>query len=442
MTKTFNLTARPHQSQVLANWLATRPGAADRAFDRAVERINNAQVITSSNSDAMAGLFAPIASSSGYSVTDQTAMLVGTVYACLSKLGGAVTQLPIHQYRLNIDGDRQKAAKTPLWWLLNESPAAAWTAASWKEWIVRCVHLRGDQHTEIIRDTRASAGGAIIGLLPHHPDQVNIRALSDGHLVYDVTSPYTGKVYTVHQDDMLHFSGFGFNGLRSISAIQHAARSAIGNSLAAADYAGKTIGEGAMPQIAIKYPNAMKAGQAKDLRDSFVATYSGSGSRKLPLILTEGGEVQTLSISPADIQLLESRRFDREDICQILGVPPVLIGDNDKTSSWGTGIEQITLGFVKYTVKPHLIRWEEELNRKLFRNAGPFVEFDLGGLLRGDTKAQSDAFRAALGGPGLGDGYMSVNEVRRLQNLPPVADGDAVFKATPKTATAPAPANP
>jgi HK97 family phage portal protein len=153
--------------------------------------------------------------------------------------------------------------------------------------------------------------------------------------------------------------------------------------------------------------------------------------------LAEGGEVHELSISPIDMQLLESRRYEREDICQAMGVPPVLIGDNDKTSSWGTGIEQITLGFVRYTIKPHLVRWEEELNRKLFRNAGPFVEFNLDALLRGDSKAQAESFRAAIGGPGTGNGYQTVNEIRRIKNLPPMAGGDELFKATPPSTPQP-----
>jgi HK97 family phage portal protein len=256
-------------------------------------------------------------------------------------------------------------------------------------------------------------------------------------VVYDTVCPFTGEVKTVDQDDMLHFSSFGFNGLCSLSAIQHAAKQAIGNSLASAEYTGRTIGEGALPQIALEFAGKMTPEQAKQLRDSFVATYTGVGARKLPLVLTEGGKVTELSISPVDLQLIESRRYEKEDICQALGVPPVIIGDNDKTSSWGTGIEQITLGFVKFTVKPMLRRWEEELNRKLFRNAGQFIEFELDGLLRGDSKAQAEVFKSALGGPGTGDGYMTVNEIRRLKNLPRLDGGDELFKAQRGTAQPP-----
>lgn len=439
MTQTFNLSAERHVSRVLSDWVASRPGGMERAG------FSNQTAVISSDREGMLDLFQPITTPSGFPVNDRTAMCVSTVYACLSKISGAISQLPVNQYRLNQDDDREKSKRNALWWLLNESPEAAWTAASWKEWIVRCVHLRGDQHTEIIRGKRASNYGEPIGFKVHHPDYVHPRRVVD-RLVYDVQDIYTGACYTVDQDDMLHFAGFGFDGLRSISAVQHAARTGIGNSLAAADYTGRSIGEGAMPQIAVMYPNKMAADQQKLLRESFVATYgqaNGGGpsnARKLPLVLTEGAIAKELSISPVDMDLLASRRFEKEDICQALGVPPILIGDNDKTSSWGTGIEQITLGFVRYTIKPHLARWGEELNRKLFRNAGPFLEFDLDELLLGDSKSQAEADRAALGGPGTGNGYKTQNEVRRSRNLPPLAGGDQLFKAVAKSSAAPAPA--
>lgn len=414
MSGIFKLEAVSRPSRVLGDWLKADPAAARRAG--VVQ--NQTVVTTSSDLEGMRALFAPINTPSGFAVTDQTAMLVSTVFACLSKISGAVLQLPVHQYSLNIDGDRDRMAPTPLWWMLNESPSAQWTAASWKEWIVRCVHLRGDQHTQILRGVGSNAGG-ITGLKPLHPDWVQTRPV-DGRLRYDVYDPYTRQAYGVDQDDMLHFAGFGFDGVRSLSAIQYAARTAISNSLAAGDYSGRTVGEGAMPKIALTYPNKLGKDQQELLRESFVATYTGPGAQKLPLILTEGGLAKELSMSPVDLQLLDSRRFEREDICQALGVPPVMIGENAKTSSWGTGVEQITLGFVKFTLKPHLCRWEEEMNRKLFRRAGQFVEFELDALLRGDSKAQAEVYRAALGGPGTGDGWMSTNQVRRLQNLKPL----------------------
>ncbi|MGJ7512352.1 phage portal protein [Variovorax sp. GT1P44] len=430
MTQTLNLSEKAHTSRVLTEWAASRPGAAKRMG------VQNATVV-SSNLDGMRDLFQYSPPASGFAVTDKTAMQVSTVFACLSKLSGAILQLPLNKYRFDKDDNRSKAERDDLWWKLNESPAPAWTAASWKEWIVRCVALRGDQHTEILRSRKGATFGEVSGFKVHHPDYVVPRRVGD-RLVYDVQDINTSKAYTVDQDDMLHFSGFGFDGLRALSMIQTAAKSGVGNALAAADYTGRSIGEGAMPQIALSWPNAVGPEQAKQTRDSFVDIYGGTGARKMPLVLANGGTVHELSMSPVDMDLLSSRRFEREDICQALGVPPILIGDNDKSSNSYTGIEQITLGFVKYTVKPHLTRWEEEMNRKLFRNAGPFLEFDLDELLRGDSKAQAEADRAALGGA-QGPGTKSVNEVRRSHNLPPLK-GDEYEKpfVVAKPAAAPA----
>lgn len=388
----------------------------------------------------MDDIFGARTDSNGPAVTDSSAMQVGTVFACLEKLGGVVLQLPLHQYRLDPAGDRERITPpTSIWWILNESPAPAWTAASWKEWIVRCVKLRGDQHTQILRSLK----GDVIGLKPLHPDLVYPRT-ERGRLFYDVWDIETGRAYGLEQDDMLHFTGFGFDGECSISAIKWAARNAISNTLSAAAYMAKSLQDHGMPKIALEYPAHMSQPQAQQARDSFVAAYLERSGRRMPLVLAEGGKAHELSISPVDMELMAARRMDKGEICEALGVPPIIIGDGEKTSSWGTGVEQVTLGWVRFTVQPMLARWEEELNRKLFRRAGQFVEFSLQALLRGDSKAQSDSYRAALGGPGSGDAWMSVNEVRKLQNLPRLADpaADETFRTQRVEAAPPPPPDP
>lgn len=375
------------------------------------------------------GLFGPGGGSFGPAVTDSSALQVGTVFACLSKLGGAVSQLPLHEYRERPERVQVTPA-TPLWWLLNEAPEPSWTASAWKQWVVRCVKLRGDQHTEILR-----RGADVVGFRVHHPDAV-VAARVNGRLRYACRHPDTQEIYGVDQDDMLHFTGFGFDGVSSMSAIKWAARNAIATELGAAKYIGKTITEGGMPRVALEYPANLAPGTANDLRESFAAIYGQGEGGRLPLVLANGGKAHELSISPVDMELLASRRLDKQTICEVMGVPPIIIGDSEKTSSWGTGVEQILLAWVKFDLAPMLTGWEEELNRKLFRRAGRFVEFNLGALLRGDSKAQSDSFRAALGGPGTGDGWMSVNEVRRLLNLPKLDDpaNDQPFRAQRNTA--------
>lgn len=388
--------------------------------------------VPASNESAMRQLL-QTGPSGDYRVTDASALRVSTVYACLARLSGAVLQLPLHQYQFGENGDRQRAPMDSLSWLLNESPHEDWTSASWKEWIVHCVALRGDQHTEIVR----SSSGAVRALRPLHPDHVTPRRV-DGRLAYRVFEAESREHRMVSREDMLHFCGYGFDGTRSLSIIQWAARQAVHNALAAGDHSGRTLAQGAMPKHAISYPQKLSKDQKDLVRETFYETYTNPAQAiPYPLVLTEGAKVEKLSISAIDLQLLDGRKFERDDICQAFGVPPVLIGDTEKASSWGTGIEQITLGFVLYTLKPHLVRWEEELNRKFFRRAGRFVEFELDGLLRGDTKAQADAFRVALGGPGTGDAYMTVNEVRRLKNLPPSTDpaSDRLYKAPTRPAT-------
>lgn len=359
-------------------------------------------------------------------VTDDTAMKVGAVYACLNKLSGAVAQMPIKEYRDREGGREEISPKSPIWWALNESPDAAWTASAWKAWIVRCVKLRGDQHTEIRRNNR----GEVLGFTVHHPDCV-VPNREEGRIRYSCKDIETGRIYSVDQDDMLHFTGFGFDGLRSVSAIRWAARNAIASELGAAQYMGKTITEGGLPRIALEYPANLLPKDAQALQSAFVATYGGGNGGKLPLVLTHGGKAHELSISPVDLELLASRRMDKQTICEVMGVPPIIIGDSEKTSSWGSGVEQVKIAWVTFDLAPMVIGWAEEINRKLYRRAGRFVEFALDALMQGDSKAQAEAFRAALGGPGSGDGWMSVNEIRKFKNLPRLTDpeADVPFKA-------------
>lgn len=434
MTTHHTLDTARHQSRVLSAWLDANPGARQRAGVQTPAQPRNA--VVSSNLAGMNDLFAPVTSSAGMPVNARTALQVATVYACLSKLSGAITQLPIHQYRLDNNGDRERMPPSSLWWLLNESPCDDRTSASWKEWIVQSVGLRGDQHTEILRK-----GAGVKAFKVHHPDCVRPRRV-DGRLRYDVWDPDTGRAYGVDQDDMLHFPGMGFDGLSSPSVIEHAARQAIGNSLAAADFAGRSMGEGGMPKMAISYPQEIDDEQIDFLHASFSKTYGQGRGRNLPLVLSEGAKAEQLSIKPVDLEFMALRKFEKSDICDAFGVPLVIIGDTEKATSWGAGIEQIVLGFVRFTIKPMLQRWEEELNRKLFRRAGQFVAFDLDAILAGDSKSQADYFRAALGGPGTGDGWMVPNEIRRLKNLPPIDGGSEPFRAQSSAAAqTPAPAS-
>lgn len=169
----------------------------------------------------------------------------------------------------------------------------------------------------------------------------------------------------------------------------------------------------------------MKQEQVDQLRGQFAERYQGVANSHRPLLLTNGLKVQPITLNAADAQLLESRKFQIEDICRVFGVPPFMVGHTEKTTSWGSGVESMGIGFVKYTLQGHLTAIEQEFNRKLFKTANNFAEFAVEGLLRADSTARSNYYRAALGGSG-GSGWMSVNEVRALENLPAIDGGEGV----------------
>ena len=354
----------------------------------------------------------------GVAVTDESAMRVSAVYACVRLIGGAIASLPLPVYRRTATG--RDRIDTPLEWLLNVEPTAAWSAASMWEWVIKCQTLRGDAFVQVLRDRT----GAVAGLLPLPPSAVRIEA-TNGRLRYYVQPP-TGAPYGLDQDDMLHFCGFGFDGMRSISVIAYAAHQAVGVALAADEFSARFYSNGGMPGFVFETEGKMDLAQQQLLKESFAQAVAGTKNAFRPFVTTQGVKLREITISPEDSQLLEARKFQVIDIARAFGIPPHMIGETEKTSSWGTGIEQMSLGFVKYTLQPYLTRIEQEVNRKLFRSPKTFCEFNLDGLLRGDSKAEADYLRQAIGGS-QGMGWMTVNEARRIKNLPPVDGGDELY---------------
>lgn len=417
-------------SVVLTQWKADREAA--RAGRAPVYNAGNGvQYLTSSDPKILEFLGRQPASS-GYPVTESSAMRVSAVYACIARIAGAIASMPLPLYQRTAEG-REKVSDAPLWWLLNEQPHPIWSAAAMWEWIIKCNCLRGDAFVQIIRNR----AGQVTALMPLHPDTVLVEVVSDDqciqqYLQYYVRPRFGGKSYGLHQDDVIHVPNLGFDGIRSPSIISHAAMQSIGIALAADDFSGKLYANGAMPKHAFIWQGKMDEEQISQLQNSYAARYTGTDKIGKPMVLSNGMEIKELSMSAADSELLESRKFQVIDIARAFGVPPHMIGATETSTSWGTGIEQQTIGFVKYTIQPYLNRIEQELNRKLFRTAKYFVEFNLDGLLRGDAKSESDYLRQAIGGS-QGPGWMTVNEARRTKNLPPIQEGDILY--TPKGTT-------
>ena len=365
----------------------------------------------------------------GTTVSATSAMRVSAVAACVAKIAGAIVSMPIHEYSLDGGEIPARLPRSDLWYLLNEQPSPQYTAASMWEGVSMAQLLRGDAFGLL----RWRMNGTLREILPLPWGSVSpVRTPGQG-VRYYVNLPSHGISTWFDPSDILHFPGLGFDDstMRSMSVIQFGARSAIGNALAMDEYSGKFFEGGAHPSIVLQAGAKMSETQITQLQHAFNSRYSGlANAHRLPLVLTEGVTAKELSLSAEDAQLLEARKFQVMDISRAFGVPGFMINESTGSTSWGTGLESIGRAFVQYTLQTWLRKIEQELNRKLYpRNNGRFLEFHREALYAGDIKAQSEADRSALGGPGSGDGYKSVNEVRRGHRLPPIDGGDEIYRA-------------
>lgn len=353
-------------------------------------------------------------------VSEAQAMRIGAVYASVALIGGAIAAMPYHLYQRTETG--RARYDTDLWWLLNESPDAAWTAASAWHFALQSILLRGDAFRQIHRASAYSP--RIIGFEPIHPDAMQVDRV-DGRNRYTFwvrTSAGTLEKRVKDQDDILHFPGVGYDGLRSLTPITAALGQTASLAKAADDNAAAFFKGGSRADQALVVPREMKLDedQRRLIKESWAAQKEHYTATGVPPVLVGGMDIKQLTINAKDAQLLETRQQSVEDIARIMGVPPHMIGKTDAATSWGTGIEQMSIGFVRYTLGRHLDNISQEINRKVWpRSRIYFGEFNRDALLEGDSTQQSNYLSKGLGGPG-SQGWMTVNEVRRLKNLPPI----------------------
>lgn len=420
-------------SRVLNEW------RAQQQAQRAIANASNGatETIASSDPRVVELLLGGYASASGINVTAESAMRVSAVYACVNRIAGAIASMTAKVYR-RVPGGREEVLDHPLWWLLNEEPTPRFTSASMWETTIAKMLLRESGHCFIAR----SRSGTVRELIPLPWDAVNPRRVEEGgssRLRYDVQDVRT---FGADQDDMLHFPGFGFDGLRGMSVLQYAARNATGNAAAMDEYAGRFFRGGAHHSIVLEATGKMTDEAIANLQTAYASKYSGiDNAHRLPLVLTNGITAKPITINAHDAQLLEGRKFQVTDIARAFGVPPHLIGDASGSTSWGSGLEEQNRAFLAYTLSQHLQRMEQELNRKLFRRAGMYIEFDRETWMEANSKAQGDYYRAAVGGPGSGPGWMTPDEIRARKNLKPMG-GESAKLFSPPSATQPTTGDP
>ncbi|MGW9230577.1 phage portal protein [Pseudorhizobium sp. NPDC055634] len=351
----------------------------------------------------------------GEIVSDDTALSLSAVWACTNLLAGTIASLPLMVYRTDPQGRRTVARDHRLYRVLHDSPNYDQTAVDFWEFVSASLELWGNAYARIER-----TGKEVTGLHPVAPNLVSVRRLQNGTIEYRWTDE--GKSYVETDATMLHIRGFGGNPLGGMSTL-HYARNTFGNARAIEKAAGSTFRNGMRPSVQISFDKWLTPEQRQVAETKLAEKYVGAVNAGRPFIAEGGAEIKAISINPEDAQMLESRGFSVEDICRFFGVPPFMIGHTEKTTSWGTGLEQQTLGFQKFTLRRRLKRIEQALEKQLLRAedraAGLTIEFNLEGLLRGDS-----AGRAAFYQTMTQIGAMTINEVRALENLEKVEGGD------------------
>jgi len=351
-----------------------------------------------------------------FAVGTAAALSLSTVWACVNLLSGTTASLPLMVYRDDGNGRRVVAYDHPLFYILHDSPNADQTAVDFWDFVAATIELRGNGYAEIERN-----GGRVVSLgVPFAPELVEPKRTKSGDIEYRVVE--NGSERTIPQERMLHIRGFGGNPLGGLSTLTFARRT-MASALVTEAAARSTFGNGIRTNGAFISEHPLTKEQMNEVDETLNEKYAGAMNAGRPLILNHGMKYQAISMNPEDAQMLESRSFSVEDICRFFGVPPFMVGHTQKTTSWGTGLEQQTLGFQKFTLRRRLKRIEMALEKQLLtpaeRRSGLTIEFNIDGLLRGDSKSRADSYTA-----GIQNGYYTINEVRAWENLPPVPGGD------------------
>jgi HK97 family phage portal protein len=354
-------------------------------------------------------------SSSGKSVNERSAMQMTAVYSCVRILAEAVAGLPLHLYRYTDKGGKEKAVDHSLYRLLHDEPNPEMSSFVFRETLMTHLLLWGNAYAQIIRNGK----GEIISLYPLMPNKMTVDRDEAGRLYYtynrsnDDAPTMKGFTVVLKPTDVLHIPGLGFDGLVGYSPIAMA-KNAIGMAIACEEYGAKFFANGASPGGVLEHPGTIK--DPARVRDSWNSVYQGSGNSHRIAVLEEGMKYTPIGISPEQAQFLETRKFQINEIARIFRVPPHMVGDLEKSSF--SNIEQQSLEFVQYTLRPWLVRWEQGITRSLFsedEKPSLFVKFNVDGLLRGDYASRMTGYATARQ-----NGWISANDIRELEDMDPI----------------------
>lgn len=352
-------------------------------------------------------------SHAGETVNEETLLSLSAAWACVNLIAGLTGTLPFHVWKNDANGVPQIASD---FWLerILQDPNIDQTCVDMLEWLAGSLELRGNGFYEKRRQ-----GGRIIALEPM-PATTAVKRNARGRLEYRFPGD-DGRTRVLDQDDVWHVRGFGGGPLGGLSTLSFG-RHAFGLAIATDRAAGSTFANGVRPSGVLKFKDWLKGEKRQAAHEKLTREHVSAMNTGKPLVLEGGVEWQQISFSPEDSQMLQSRGFSVEDVCRFFGVPPVLVGHTEKTSSWGTGVAEITLGFVKFNLRRRLKRIEKSADKQLLtaqeRAAGYYTRFDLEGLLRGSPLERARFYEIMTR-----IGTYEVDYVRRLENLPPLPNG-------------------
>ena len=354
-------------------------------------------------------------STAGKVVNERTAMQMTAVYSCVRILAEAIAGLPLFVYKYGADGSKEKYLDHPLWRVLHDEPNPEMTSFVFRETMMNHLLLTGNAYAQIIRNAR----GDVVALYPLMPDRMTVDRDSQGRLYYryrkssdDAPEVSKNKPHDLilAPSDVLHILGLGFDGLVGYSPIAMA-KNAVGLAIAAEEYGAKFFANGAAPGGVLEHPGTLK--DPERIRESWQSTFGGSANSNKIAVLEEGLKYTPIAISPEQAQFLETRKFQINEIARIFRVPPHMLADLEKSSF--SNIEQQSLEFVKYTLDPWVIRWEQAMNKSLLLESEKrdvFTKFNVDGLLRGDYQSRMTGYATARQ-----NGWMSANDIRQLENF-------------------------
>lgn len=352
---------------------------------------------------------------SGETVTVNTAMQLESVWACVRLKSQTAATLPFQLYRRDADGRGTIARDHPLYSILHDLPNADMTAVNFWEAVFASLDLWGNAYASIDRDSN----GRVIALTPLQPDHLTVQRQPDGSLIYRYN--WNGQYGEMTEDQVFHVKGFTLNGLVGISPIsQH--RNVLGIALAAEKVAASLFQNGMRPSAILSSPEYLKEEQRNRFSAEFITKFTGAINAGRTPLLEGGWKFEPLSINPQDAQLLATRQYSVEQICRMFGVPPAMIGHMEKTSSWGTGLEQMNLIFLTYALRPMLKAIEQEVWRSLLtpvERMQYYAEFNVEGLLRADSQGRAVLMKAMVE-----NSLRTPNELRALDNMEPLPGGD------------------